>query len=1358
MPELSCISEADLRAFLLGQLPERVARVVSGHLETCPGCEARARELERHTDALVRAIRQAARPAVRAEDTSSGPGAAEPTDLAEPAPQQLAGYEVLSELGRGGMSVVYLARQVHPDRLVALKMILSGEHAHPERRARFRAEADAIARLAHPHIVQIHEIGEHDGLPFLSLEHLPGGSLARKLAGAPLPATQAAVLVEKLARAVHYAHEHGVVHRDLKPGNVLFDSHGEPRVCDFGLARHQRPELTATGAVLGTPSYMAPEQALGKGKEVGPPADVYALGAVLYECLTGRPPFLAESALDTLHQVVNAEPAPLRQLNPKIQPDLETVCLKCLDKAPARRYLSALELADDLGRWQRGESIRARPAGTGERALKWARRRPATAALLGVSVLAVLGLMTLSSVALWQWQNAVAALDSERKALKQAEDNLKLARQAVDGTFNVARDDPLFQQPRMERAKKLLLEKTLPFYRDFRAQSHDRGLQLDEAQQWFRVGYIQAALVETAEALAAYEKARDLFAEVVEVHPEVPQYQNDLASIHNNLGALLTAVGRRQEALTEYQRARDLRRQLRERHSRVPRYQNNLAGTYNNLGTLRRSLGQREQALKEFEQALDLHSKLVKAHPKQPAYQNDLAGTSDNLALLLAELGKREQALKQLEQALHLRRQLVKTYPHVLEYQSDLAGTHHHLGALLAKLGKGEQALAEYEQARDLQSKLVKDHPELPAYQHYLARTHSNLGTMLRSLGQRKQALAEYKEAGHLRRKLVKDHPRLPEYQQDLAHTHHHLGLLLADLGQRKQALAEYEQAGHLQRKLVKDHPGLPEYQNDLASTLNSLSVVLAELGKGEQALKTYEQARDLQRKLVETHSESSEYQNDLAHTHNNLGTLLRSLGKRKQALQEHGQALELQRKLAHTHRDLPAYQRDLAGTHNILGTLLADLGKHEQALMEYQQALDLQRNLAQAHPDLPAYQKVQALTHHNLGTLLADLGKPRQALKEYQQAHDIRSKLVKDHPERPDYQNDLAGTYHNLGMLRAALGQREMALKVYQQASNLRGQLVKAHPSVPQYLNDLARTHTNLGKLLAALGQREQALAEFGHAFDLQRKLISAHPDLPEYQKERARTHNELGNLLAMLGKPEQALKQCRQALELQRRLLSDHPDVPAYQVSLGGTYGNLGLLFREGGKVQESLMLYGEAIRLLQTARRHAPNNSTTRLFLRNSHWGRALCLTLLNRHREAVAQWDQAVHLDTGRSRFFFRLRRADSLARAGDYLRAAAEAEDLARAAALPGGMLYELGCIHAVNAASAGRDATRPLSERDKRAEEYARAAVALLRRAAATGNFRNQANVARVDSNADLSYLRDRADYQRFRTGLKPPG
>jgi len=453
---LGCPSEEDHRAFLLGDLADAEADAIGQHLENCPTCEERSQRFDEAADPVVSALRHAI---PLASTLSIGVGTNKPpghSAIVGDKAAYIAGHEILGEVGRGGMGVVFKARQVRLNRLVALKMILSGPFANPEELVRFQVEGETLAKLTHPSIVQIFEIGQADGRPFFTMEWVEGGTLADRLsdnpydttlvggkreeeklatstAGTPFPPDAAALLVEQLARAVQYAHENGVVHRDLKPANILLAASTanpevlNPKVTDFGLAKPTWgvTNLTATGVVVGTPGYMAPEQARGD-RLVGPAADVYSLGAILYELLTSRPPFPLpgpgrNTPMEVIGQVLDREPASPRRLNPVLPRDLSTICLKCLEKNPAARYASARDLADDLRRYQNGESVRAHPSGELRRVWKWAKRRPVIAGLLvAVAASLLLGAIVSTYFGIKARSSEIEAVKAQSVAVENA--------------------------------------------------------------------------------------------------------------------------------------------------------------------------------------------------------------------------------------------------------------------------------------------------------------------------------------------------------------------------------------------------------------------------------------------------------------------------------------------------------------------------------------------------------------------------------------------------------------------------------------------------------------------------------------------------------------------------------------------------------------------------------------------------------------------------------------------------------------------------------------------------------------------------------------------------------------------------
>jgi tetratricopeptide (TPR) repeat protein len=689
-----------------------------------------------------------------------------PTDLPEEHTNDLPGipgYKILAVLGRGGMGVVYKARQLSLNRVVALKMVLAGAHADPRLLARLHLEAEALADLQHPHIVQVYEVGEHDHCPYLALEFVDGGTLARKLAGHPQPPRAAAVLMETLAGAVHCAHLRGIVHRDLKPLNILLTRDGVLKITDFGLAKRLEAQgQTHTGDVMGTPSYMAPEQAAGRIREVGPLSDVYALGAILYEMLTGRPPFGGPTVLKIIAQVVSAEPVAPGRLHDKVPRDLETICLKCLEKDPKKRYANALDLAEDLHRYLAGEPIRARPVSTAERAVKWVKRRPALAFMGLLSVLAALGL---AAGGVWH----TVRLRAERD---RAERNFEQARRAVDEMLTEVAQEQLAFEPLMEKKRRALLEKALGFYQEFlQERGSDTTLRRATALANKRVADISRILRLDERAVEAYDQAIALLTGLASENPGEPALRQSLAESHNYRGEVFRMADRLRQAREAYEEALRLQRELAAQFPDEPAYRRDLARTLYNLGILSRSTNQPQEAKEHLAEAIALLKDLAKTSPDVPEFRQHLARSYLNLGPVLRATDGFDKAADTYQKAIALLGELHRQYPYVPDYQHELAVTHNNRGILLAGAGRFAEARDAHQVALDLFGKLVANFPSVPDYRKELANTHDGLGIVRTHEGAWFDAERHFELARELFGKLLEEVPDVADYRVHLGKT-----------------------------------------------------------------------------------------------------------------------------------------------------------------------------------------------------------------------------------------------------------------------------------------------------------------------------------------------------------------------------------------------------------------------------------------------------------------------------------------------------------------------------------------------------------------------------------------------------------
>jgi serine/threonine protein kinase/Tfp pilus assembly protein PilF len=888
---MACPSRDWLREFLSECLPRAEVEIIETHIETCAACqrvleeltsveglgEDKSSQLDSDGSSLLSAVSGATWQGESSEDflrrlgdtpppaaysVPSTPEAGSASTLTPPAAggqvrewPVVAGYQILRELGRGGMGVVYLAWQTKLNRHVALKMILAGEQAGQEQLERFRLEAESVARLQHPNIVHIHEVGQQEGRPFFSLEYVDGISLPEKLAGTPQLARDAAELVHTLALAVHYAHQRGVVHRDLKPANILLQSKSEirgaeserevrdsasdfglrvsdfspisafaPKITDFGLAKRLDVDSgqTRSGEVVGTPSYMAPEQAAGRSRLVGPAADVYALGAILYEMLTGRPPFKAETPVETVRQVVTEEPVRPTRLQPKVPRDLETICLQCLQKEPERRYATAVALAEDLQRFLGGEPISARPTPWWEVGAKWAKRRPALAGLVVVSMLAML---SLAAGGLWYNAHLQAALLDARQQRDKAAERFQMARDAVDQFHTKVSESPELKAKGTEGLRTQLLETALAFYQRFLQEEGGTEVQAERGRAFARLGRLYHETGRDVLAEQSYQQVLEIFKRLAEAHPEAADFQRELAQAYNELAGLYEATARADEAEKTVQQALEIYKRLAADHAEQPKYSLELATSYRDLGVLYTHTERPELAEKATKDALAVLESLA---PDDPDVQAQLADSYHGLGVIYHTANHRDLAEKPYERALALHKSLVAVRPALLP---GLIESYQSLGILYVETNR--YALAEKCQSEALQicKQLAGSHPTVPFYQHLLASTYQELATVYLETARYDLADSTYRQALDIQKPLAISNPEVLDYTVEMGVTCENLGILMSKVGKPKAALEWFDKAISALKSVLKKEPRHTDARRELDAVSSQRALIAGRKG-----------------------------------------------------------------------------------------------------------------------------------------------------------------------------------------------------------------------------------------------------------------------------------------------------------------------------------------------------------------------------------------------------------------------------------------------------------------------------------------------------------------------------------------------
>lgn len=953
--------------------------------------------------------------ATRLSDTQrAGAGDADgngPWDATAASGRSIGGYEILQEIGRGGMGVVYQARQRGLGRIVALKMILP---PHGEReRARFRAEAEATARLSHPNIVPIYEVGRDGDCPFLSMEFVDGQGLDKRLVEAVLAPRVAAQLLHTLARAVAYAHDQGIVHRDLKPANVLLSlvsspssvvqtpfqlttSDGQPavpKITDFGLAKTLRDgEATSlSGAIVGTPSYMPPEQCA-PGGAIGPAVDVYALGAILYEALTGRPPFRGPTALDILELVRSHEPVPPSRLATNIPRDLETICLKCLAKRPEQRYANAGGLAEDLRRFIEDQPILARPVGPGERAIRWCRRNPLVTTLVGgIALLLVSASVVSTSLAVWALREKGRAnhnAEQELAARDLAEQRFAQAEQAVEQYLDGIESNRRLQEADFFDLRKQLLTSAVPFYEEFVASKpSDEKLEAKRGRAYGRLGFVRQQTGEYEQATADYERMRDIFAQL---HARGGEYRWELAQSHHDLAVTLDSRGLKPAAQAEYQRSLALYGQLVADFPAKAEYRRRLAIGRRNLGLICASLGKSSEATAELREALSLMTTLAADSPADIEYQEDLVGVHSFLAVSLPAEAREEKETHH-RRAVALFQQLADYFPQRPGHRLGLATAHQNLAAFLSGDKRQEAAHIEMEQVLVLRKQLAAEFPAMPTHRWLLAAAHRNIGSSLRKVNRLDDAERELQLAITLLEQLIADFPGNPNHRGELALAREEQAAVLRALGKPVEAERELRMALPIRQQLASDFPAIPAHRASLAKCRFALAESLLKAKHLAEAETELAAAGELRKKLRAEWPEDRENLRLLAISLHNLGLAIQLLDRVQEAKAVYRETLPFWRELLDDSRFPADHRSEAARGISKMAALLKKDGDIAEARQLY---------------TLAAEHQLQAIHDAPTATSFADYLR-----KDYFELADI-GRLLKDHAAT-------AAAAHKLGEVR---------------------------------------------------------------------------------------------------------------------------------------------------------------------------------------------------------------------------------------------------------------------------------------------------------------------------------------------------
>jgi serine/threonine protein kinase len=968
-------------------------------------------------------------------------------------------YKLMEQIGEGGMGLVFVAEQQHPvRRKVALKVIKPGMDTR-QVIARFEAERQALALMDHPNIAKVLDGGTtggepggvSPGRPYFVMELVKGVPITEYCDQNQVPIRERLGLFLNVCEAVQHAHQKGIIHRDIKPSNVLVMSHdGKPvvRVIDFGIAKAIGQQLTDKtiytqfAQLVGTPLYMSPEQAGQSGLDVDTRSDIYSLGVLLYELLTGTTPFdkerLKEAGYEEMRRIIREEEPPKpstristlgqaatgvstnrksdsKQLSRLFRGELDWIVMKALEKDRNRRYETASAFAADVQRFLNDEPVQACPPSAWYRLRKFARRNKGpvlAASVIGLVLVAgIAGTATGLVQALVERNEKDQALRRVQEERDQKEEARRQTRQALNTVTDEVLDDLLGRQVQLTDEHREFLKKLLAFHEAFAAaRADDPEGRKSQADGYFSVARILHRLGEAKEAEAAYRNALAIATQLAAEFPMRPDLRWGVACDYYNLAILLHTSGRQEEeAESAWRGALAILKQLVTEFPKESDYQLRMTSTLTALATLLRATGRPKDAEAAYNHALVISKRLVDDFPDRPEYRQSMGITQNNFGVLLKTSGRWEEAEKAYGRALLLLKPLVAAFPKNREARQELARAHYNLGVLLRDTPRLVEAEAAHRDALAIQRPPADEFPTVIKYQEDAANTLRSLAAMLGRAGQQEKAEAAWRDTLLLYKRLTVFFPSRADFRQELARCHTNLGIILQ--GTRPiEAEATYGEAVRIYKRLVSDFAKQPDFRLGLAKAHYNLGLLHSRNRRPEQAVASYGDALALLTELASLCPTRADIRHEMARTHTNLGNVLCRLNRPTEAEESYGHALVLLKQLLAEGSNQSDIRHSLALAHCNLGILLRDTGRLKKAEAAYRDALALQKPLADDSPGVHLYQHELAATLGDLAFVHHKRGEFAAAVSLLEQARPYSNAALKADPKDPSYRK----VYHN--------------------------------------------------------------------------------------------------------------------------------------------------------------------------------------------------------------------------------------------------------------------------------------------------------------------------------------------------------